>query len=87
MADEMNESTPTVKNATSKIKAMAKSAGDVQGQVQEQVSEVTERAMNAVKEFDSSPVSYIRENPILAAVGGIVLGFILGTAISRRSVR
>lgn len=69
---------------------------------QEAVSDVRETAMNSARDvvsdvreragayfdgFNASPTTFIRNNPMSAAIGGVIAGFILGAAVSRRSLK
>jgi ElaB/YqjD/DUF883 family membrane-anchored ribosome-binding protein len=47
---------------------------------------VVDRASDYVEGFNSSPTDFIRQHPMQAAVGGLVIGLLLGSAIGRRSI-
>ena len=93
MNDDMSLNSQANKNSakSNKFKSMAKTAENMEGQVMETAKktygELTERASKAFDGMNMNPTSYIQEHPMQAAIGGLVIGFLLGTAVSRRSVK
>lgn len=62
------------------------SAKEALNTVSEKASEFAGKASEYMSGFDANPVKFVREYPIQAAIGGIVIGFLLGTAVSRRTL-
>lgn len=90
MAEDLTQATNSKNKAGAKFKNISKTAETVQDQVldtaKKTYGDVVERASSAFDSINASPMSYIRENPMQAALGGLLIGFLLGTAVSRRSI-
>lgn len=66
-------------------KASQTAAGTLDS-AKEAFNTVTEKASEYMSGFDANPVRFVRQYPVQAAIGGIVIGFLLGTAVSRRTL-
>lgn len=74
---------------------MRDSVMDTAGETRERIMEsardvvdsVRERAGGYFESFNASPTSFIRANPMVSAVGGVFVGFLLGAAVCRRAVK
>lgn len=54
--------------------------------VSDKASEYVNQASGYIRGFNASPNQFIRQYPMQAALGGVVIGFLLGAAVSRRSI-
>lgn len=88
MQEELNnitkKATKTAKNMVNKVEETAtdlSAAG-----VRQSVSGVTDLASDYLSNFNSSPLNFVRQYPVQAAIGGVILGFILGAAVAKKSV-
>lgn len=96
MQDETTSTRSQSNKSNGKWKSAAQSvASDVkESEVPNQIMDsakqaydtVVEKASDVFSGMNANPTTYIRQYPIQAALGGLAVGFLLGAAVSRRSV-
>lgn len=58
----------------------------VMDQAQRAYDTVVDKASDIFSGFNASPMSFIRDYPMQSAIGGLIIGYLLGSAVSRRSL-
>jgi len=97
MAEDVNTNTSTTKSGTgrsskwqgskaSQAVGSMDSAKEALNTVTEKASQFAGQASEYMSGFDTNPVKFVRQYPVQAAIGGLVIGFLVGTAVSRRSI-
>lgn len=65
---------------------ISEQAQQMMGSVSEKAGQYAETAAEYMRGMSADPGRFIRQYPIQAAIGGLAIGFLLGAAVSRRSV-
>jgi hypothetical protein len=61
-------------------------ARETLGNVSDKAGEYIDRASDYFEGFNANPGTFIRNYPVQAAIGGVIVGFLLGAAVSRRTL-
>jgi ElaB/YqjD/DUF883 family membrane-anchored ribosome-binding protein len=87
MQQEETSTSTRAKNGKWKAEsAMAESKEQLVDRAQKAYDTVVDKASEFFSGVNTNPLSFIRQYPVQAAIGGVVIGFLLGAAISRRAV-
>ena len=93
MQEELNQASKkaskTAKNIANTVSSKVEDAADEVtggGGARQTLNNVTDVATDYLSSFNSSPLGFIRQYPMQAAIGGVVLGFLLGSAVAKNAV-
>ena len=87
MQDQVDAAAKKATNAANKaVRATNEALPDVTAETDFSIDGLFASFKSMIASFDQSPLTFIKENPMRATVGGFVLGLIFGAAMSKRSV-